>query len=773
MGIRANEVLQTYSLNALQQMARQRELDIKKQNKGAVVPLLTRVVVAPNAIKTSLDDLTALERLVLDRVILAGGNAMTELIRRQLEHEDRIDRRTGPERDGYTAYRSQQQEKGSPRNRGSRKFEDLIARLGALGLVFTAEPVYSGGTTVELNQPGRRLIIPDEVLHKLPPVELAPVTVPAPDKEWEGDPALLLRDLYLLLSFAAREPIPLTARGTIPKRSLARIDAALQDPEGTSDVRSEEEMSWLPFLRALAEEVGLLVTSPGELLLDERAEEFLAQSAAARQQRLFDAYRRTTRWNELFRIPNLTVRGKGASIRTAPAGVVEARGRVMSELAQMPAGEWLSLDEFIQRFRLRAYEFLLSRQWTPENVYRYGYYGYGDRWVLNPYAIANRLGLTFDVAGEEAGWEAVEAGFIRAVVTEPLHSLGVVDLGTADGTLNVFRITADGFRLLHGEALPERPSQPQVVIQPNFQIFVMQPTGEDVLFRLDQMAERIRADQAIEYEVTRDSVYLAQRAGLDTAAIIAFLESVSSVGLPQNVKRSIEEWGMQHERVTVRRRTPLLQVRDEHTLDALYADPALASLLGRRVAPTVALVPPRALKALFDHLLQRDLLPALSEGPEEHPAPLLTAGADGLLTFRQPLPSIFDLRPLRSFADDVEGGVRLTQASLRRGARAGLAADDIVAILTRLHAGPLPVEVTALVRRWAKDWGRGALVDATILQVEQPETLADLLADPDLRPSLTRVPGAPRLALVRPNAVERVRALLDERGMSLGDRLLD
>lgn len=773
MDIRAIDVLQTYGLGSLQQMARQRDLETQKQNKGTVVPMLARAVVAPNAIKASLDDLTSLERLVLDRVILAGGNAMTETIRRSLEREDRIDRRTGPERDGYTAYWSQQQEKGSARNRGSRKFEDLIARLGALGLVFTAEPVYSGGTTVELSQPGRRLLIPDEILRTLPPVTLAPEPAATPETDWDGDPAPLLRDIYLLLSFAAREPIPLTARGMIPKRSLTRIDAALQDPEGTGDVRSEDEMTWLPFLRALAEEVGALVTGPGELLLDERADAFLALSSAARQQRLYDAYRQTTRWNELFRIPNLTIRGKGASIRTAPAGVVEARRRVMSELAQMPSGEWLSLDGFIQRLRLRDYEFLLSRQWTPESVYRYGYYGAADRWILNPYAIANRLGLTFDVAGEEAGWDTVEAGFIRSVVTEALYSLGVVDLGRADGTLSAFRVTADGFRLLHGETLPERPSEPHVVIQPNFQIFAMPPTGEDVLFRLDQMADRLRVDQATEYELTRDSIYRAQRAGLDTAAVLAFLESVSSVGLPPNVRRSIEEWGMQHERVTVRRRTPLLHVQDAQTLDSLYADPALAALLGRRVTPTVALVPPRALQPLLDLLVQRELLPALSEGPEESPAPLLVAGSDGVLTYQQPLPSIFDLSPLTTFSEDVEGGIRVTQASLRRGARAGLSADDIIAILTRLHAGPLPAEVTALVRRWAKDWGQGALVEATILQVEHPETLADLLADPELRPALTRVPGAPRLALVLPSAVERVRALLNERGMALGDRLLN
>jgi hypothetical protein len=148
------------------------------------------------------------------------------------------------------------------------------------------------------------------------------------------------------------------------------------------------------------------------------------------------------------------------------------------------------------------------------------------------------------------------------------------------------------------------------------------------------------------------------------------------------------------------------------------------------------------------------------------------AGSDGDLAFRQRVPSIYDLRSLRAFAEEVDDGIRLTRESLRRGAKSGLTADDIVAELERLHAGPLPDEAAALVRRWAQDWGQGALIDATVLRVERPETLTDLLADPELQSSLTAVPGAPTIALVRARSVKRVRKLLEERGMTLDDHIL-
>ena len=118
------------------------------------------------------------------------------------------------------------------------------------------------------------------------------------------------------------------------------------------------------------------------------------------------------------------------------------------------------------------------------------------------------------------------------------------------------------------------------------------------------------------------------------------------------------------------------------------------------------------------------------------------------------------------------GGMRLTAASLRRGAKSGRSADEILATLVLLQGKPLIPEVAALVRRWAKDWGSGALFQSAFLQVDQPETLTDLLADPEVRSHLQRLPGAPTIALVRPDGVAELRSLLESRGMSLGDQPL-
>jgi hypothetical protein len=285
---------------------------------------------------------------------------------------------------------------------------------------------------------------------------------------------------------------------------------------------------------------------------------------------------------------------------------------------------------------------------------------------------------------------------------------------------------------------------------------------------------------------------------METGAIIAFLEKVSAAPLPQNVRRSLEEWGAHHERIVVRRNMSLLQAIDAPTLDTLYADPALQRFLGRRLSPTAALVPTKQLEPLRAQLVAIGKLPALSEGGDAYPSRVLSADPAGRITFLQPLPSIFVRRALRPFTtaavpgteapglqaqgqpvreppaqglQEADGSLRLTPDSLRRGARSGMTAEQMIAILERFQAEPLPEEVPAMVRRWAKNWGRGTLAEVALLQVESAEIMADLLAEHELKPLLRPIAGAPTLATIQQDKMMEVRQLLEERGMDLEDKL--
>jgi hypothetical protein len=760
MDISAEAVLRSYNQSSRQQMARSRGLSYTNKGTEALIALLKPVLYSPAALHQALTQLSPAERALLDHLILLGGEGPLALLQRLLEEDGLVDK-DPKARDSWGNYR---EVKGSPWPEDSRNFGDVVARLGVLGLVYSSNPGLSGA--IELARPGYHLYIPDEVLAQLPPVELPVETVSPPTLVRPADPAALLRDIYVLLSVAGERPIPLTKAGLIVKRALVQINGLLQVQEEVADARSEEELSHLPFLRALAEDLRLLVPRQGDLHLGDNAPAFLAQPRALRRQQLYAAYQTTGLWCEVFQLPGLSVRTAGGR-RPVPEPVVAARQRVLAEIAALPAERWITVEHLVSRMRRRAYEFLFPRR-------------QGDRYMSgflsqpNPYSGGNALDWTFEqIYSEASGWERVEAGFIRTVATQALPWLGILDLGFHDDQPVAFRITADGARLLHG-VLPAESvaAAPNVVIQPNFQLFAFEPTDESVLFRLDQVAERVRLEKAGEYRLTRESVYRAQRAGWSAEEVLRFLDEVSTVPLPQNVRRSIEEWGAEQERVVIRRGMALLQAVDAPTLDALYADTALAPLLGRRVTSVAALVPPANLTTLYQKLLERDQIPALSEGPEEGAYPAFTVAADGTVAFQEPVPSIFVLRELRPFVDGTPpAAVRLTEESLRRAAQGGMTPEEILTVLDDYGAGEMPPAIATLVRRWAKDWGRGALADVTLLQVEQSATLGDLLTDPAVKRYLTPVPQSATLAVVRQEGVAAVRAALAARGVELDSRL--
>lgn len=773
--VSAGDLLQTYQHASLQQMARQRGLDIKGKSKGQLIQFLAKTLYDPARIVAALDDLEPTERAALDSLVLQGGQVSTEVLRQQLETDKKITPQpAGPH--GLSYY----DRRGSVRERGSSKFEDIVARLGVVGLVFTADTGQYRGN-VELVTPGTHLFVPEPILQHLPRPNIEIETAQQPAVERAADPRAFLRDLYILLSFARDHPIPLTVRGQMHKRSLTRIDESLRVRENAAQARSEADLSRLPLLRALAEHLHLLTVSAGGLRLGEAATEFLPRLQGERQRMLFEAYGKTERWSELAHLPGVTARATG---QVDTSLIVAARRRVLKEIAELPPGRWIPIAHLVDRMRMRAYEFLIPRGSVSGRHY---YYGSSSYYTQHMYEGYNPLNLAFESdSSAEVDWQAVEGGFIRVVVTQALHWLGVLDVGAAEdeGEPCLFRITEAGAALLHGGTPSTEPLPPRVVVQPNFQVLVFDPTGEDVLFTLDRFARRLRAEQVVEFELTRESVYAAQRAGMEIDAILAFLDNVTSAPLPQNVRRSLEEWGAQHDRIVIRRHTAAVQAVDEHTLDAIYADPALRAVLGRRIAPTIALVPADRLDAIFDRLVKHGgaaglPLPVLTEGNDAWKGGAIVADAEGRIDFRHRLPSIYVLHELRPFVEErPDGSLQLTRDSLRRAARscdrggASYSADEIIAALERVHTGPLPPEVAAMVRRWAKDWGRGALVEAVLFQVESAEVMDDLLADRELQPYLHPLPGAPALALIRHDDVQPVQALLQERGMELSGQLL-
>lgn len=758
--ISAEELLKPYSLASLIAATTARGIDPERKTKAKLLQQLSKTLYDGDAIASILDLLEPREREVLDRVVLLGGEVLTASLRHQLGAEGAIE---APSLGRVNDLAAATDTAG--------RFEHIMSRLSTLGLLFSTN-LGPYRQHVELGALGQYLFIPEGVMRHLPVPTFTVEISPSPSVAALANRDDLLRDIYMLIAAVRDEPVPLSVRGQIPKRQLSRIDGLFRHPEGMTGVRSESDLGRLPLLRALAEDLQLVLQGARGLVAGDDVLSFLAQAAGLRQRRLYDAYVRTKRWSELFRLRDVSISPRANMVGPK---IVSARKLVLSEIAELPTEVWIPVSHLVDRMRRRAFEFLVERNW------QYSHYYYGNSFYSDPepYAGSNSLGLSFYAkkAGERVDWDMIEGGFIRGAV-EALHWLGVLDLGsTGEESPSMFRLTEPGRLLLRGEVPPTTSSRPNVVVQPNFQVLAFEPTSEDILFTLDRIAQRVRAEQVVEYYLTRAAIYEAQRDGMEVDDVIAFLDRVSSTPLPQNVRRSLEEWGAGHQRVVVRRGQAALQVGDKSILDGLYADPGMAALLGRRLSDTVALVPVTDLEAIRIKLVANTSfpLPALTEGNDAHGSPCLRVDGEGCVTFQQSVVSVYVRAALRPFVDEQpDGSVRITAASLRRAVEAthdhtSRTADEIVATLQGLHAGPLPEEVVALVRRWAKEWGRGAIAQLAMLQVESADIMQDLLQDAELHRYLQAVPGNPTLATISPDDLSYVRGLLLERGMDLGD----
>ncbi len=116
---------------------------------------------------------------------------------------------------------------------------------------------------------------------------------------------------------------------------------------------------------------------------------------------------------------------------------------------------------------------------------------------------------------------------------------------------------------------------------------------------------------------------------------------------------------------------------------------------------------------------------------------------------------------------------QINAETIERATRSGLNAPQIIERLAAIHRGPLPDRLVRRIRAWAKYYGDAAIESVTLLQIRDEDTLNELLADPELAALIK--PFAPAkakaLARVREKDLDALRALLNERGIDLADKL--
>ena len=752
-------LLKEYNYHTLMKIAEHNGLDIcdergKKLRKATLVSLMRRHFFTEACVKASLAELSELDRAVLNRLLLRGGEADTISLRQEVV------------RDGLAAEQSSQKSRGYrhrsygsnvPPRSDSSVFSDVMARLTLHGLVFTKVPsVVYGSVTYKLNfNPGSVIYVPPTIRPFLPePAQPSLEIDPADIGERRATaPDIFLRDLLLYWLDLRQNEVTFIQAGTVGKRHLKRINSVLIEPEpDLAEAASETDADRLFFLRILLEDMELairdgrrLVPKGGRL----QVPDVWSGSAAEQLGLCVQTWEKSKRWDELqdLRLASLADRQQG-------------RSALLNFLRTLPSDKWLSVGLLLSRLVATDPDFLVRDR----NVVSSRSSGYIDgHWYRSGEMMAAQL-------------TQLERSFVDNALIGPLFWLGVVDVGMREGQPGSFRITREGARALGMAPAEAAPAdQGRIIVQPNFQIFALGPVPLSLLARLEIFAHRIKAERgAFEYHLSQDSVYRAQEVGYGTKEILHLLTEEARTEVPQNVLRSLQEWGALHERIVFRDHVSLCQATSPAMLDKLLADERVGRHLSHRVSPTVALVKEGNAADVLVGLLERGILPAVSTDQPDADVNAVFADEEGALSFVHAVPSLHLQARLSRLAEPSDGLYRVTESAVQAALRGHF--DGVPALLQeleKLHRGPLPKRLVLRIKAWGHHFGDAALSPLTLLQVKDEGTLRELLADPEVGPYLSRFRPSVRkaLAMVDEQKLETLRELLAERGMKVSDRL--
>ncbi len=766
-----DSILQDYHSATLWEMANAAGLKVtdedgKKLRKAELLPKMRAEFFQEARVRASWKQLDERERAVLNRLLLRGGTAVTQSFRREIIRAGLAKKIEKPRSHPYNRVPYAEGYIGHPHRENSLAFEDIVARLTYHGLVFSRGTLLTlGGTPHKVQfHPGPAIYVPEVIRPYLPETEPIPPILSnwQPARVETGTPTLLLRDLYLYWDLIRRNQVALVRAGFVGKKWLKAINKVLLTPDPLlRTAKREDETGRLYLLRQLLETLGLVrkerdyLRPAGKDSL--HASEFWSQSLTEQLHACLEAWAQSGGHE-----------GLGDEAARYGPRYIHARQVVLAALKTLPPNVWLEPEDLLEEVRGQDVDFLFPDHSEIESYRRNQYY-YSHS---SSYYYGRRETLLETL-------EEIEDEFVINCLTGFLHQLGVVELGYDGDTLQGFRLTPAS-RALLGLESPEQPSpDPQdetgkLIIQPNFQLVAMGPVSLALLAQLDLFTDRERADQgAFEYRLSRESVYRAQQLGLDAADAIRFLERASDTELPQNVRRSLDEWAAYHERIVFRTGVSLLQAADADLLAALMDEPRTGKHLARSMSPEIALIKKNRQRQLISALIEQELFPAVSGAQPEAANNSVIIQENGLIRPIHAVPSLHLRGRLSRLAEEaVDGEWRLTPASVRQAGGSKNKVLHLLDELGKLHRGSFPSKLAEQIKAWAGYYGDAAVETLTLIEFHDWSALEELREHPGLQAYLIPFPAGDRaLAIVPAEKLAQVQEILAHFGVRLRDGL--
>jgi hypothetical protein len=789
MSITLDQILDAYNVGTLNSMVTAATLlpaKGKKPNKSQLVALMKEKYFTAERVRATLAKLTTREKAVLNRLLLRGGESATKALKRETLRAKLT-----------TEAPSSATHVGSLSNEQSTIFEDVIARLTLHGLVFSKPVAMDAGYNYKFQfDPGDQLIIPAIVRQFLPPADPLPAETAAwqPGHTEHSDPMRLLRELYLYWDFARRNEVQILQNGLVGKRSLKALNQMLLVPDPLVDQASGEDgTEKLQTMRALLEGLGLVQAVQGRLVAPKKGKELIPEFWSK------DEVQQLTACSQVWlALPNGNEVDSKMSVFRPDYG--QARRSLLRTLKQLSPDVWHEMDELLTNLQESEQNFLFpdrnkveSQQGRSYYYYSYGYYSGSPADIIKKFDNAEKhfleqalVGFLFQCGLVELGYTQADQQHCQAI---RLTKLGLTVLARLDKVLAKTSQPATQIRLAEPPApaynTPAKqpvneippldspsttPDQGRIVVQPNFQILAIGPVKLNLLAQLDLVAERRKADIGVfEYHLSRDSVYNAQQAGMPVDEIKYFLQESNGAALPQNVLRTLDEWGAHHERIIFRTGVNLLQAADEATLQALLENSAVGAHLARALAPGVALVKGQRTDKLIKGLLQSNLLPAISNDQPTSADHSVVINKAGSIKPIHSVPSLHLSGRLARFAEKQADGLwQITPSSIRRAGGDRKKVLDLLEEMRKLQRGTLPSVIGEQVKKWGAYFGDASVETVTLVEFRDQQALAELRQIATLQDLLIPFPAGDRaLAMIPAARLSEVEQILTDLGANV------
>ncbi len=242
------------------------------------------------------------------------------------------------------------------------------------------------------------------------------------------------------------------------------------------------------------------------------------------------------------------------------------RKAMMRFCKEQGIGRWVGFNESIFIVRNRY----LRETVRPDHARRYQ-----DRHKNAPFpALASPDDLQFELS------EWFMAGLVR---------LGLVEVSLISGEDRpwAWQLSQLGGVVLGLSNVDSLASQDALVVNPDHEVIVFTDVaGFQLSQEVGRFATRTKADFAVHFILTQESVQAGVAAGLDAESILLTLQENSSHAVPQNVEFSITEWAAKVIQLEARR-SWLIQADEESDLNRLMETKELKAMEARRLSPLV------------------------------------------------------------------------------------------------------------------------------------------------------------------------------------------